>query len=291
MNEIKVSYSQFSLWKTCKHRWQLAYAKKLRSKTPSVHTVFGTAMHNTLQSYMLDVFENGEPKLNMVELLFENMHTVFTEELNKFKQIFSSPEELTEIYLDGVNIVNFIHERWLTYYDFTDVESVDIELPIEIFPSLNKPNIKFVAFLDVVKKRKNGRVTIQDYKTSKDGWNRFQINDESKTAQLILYKYFYSILYNIPIDTIDVEYFILKRKPSTPSLVTILPIKNDELYTAKIVKEFNEFIERGFNDDGSRNVTTVFAAESGKNDNNCMFCEFRDNHELCPPLKRIKSYG
>ena len=291
MSDTKISYSQFSLWKSCKHRWELAYAKRLRSKVPTVHTVFGTAMHNTLQSYMVEIFKNGEPPLDIVVSLFENMHVVFTEELNKHKQLFSSPEELTEIYNDGVNIVKFIHDRWLTYYNFNDIESVDIELPIDIVPNANKPSLKFVAYLDVVKKYKNHRVVIQDYKTSKDGWNRFQINDESKIAQLILYRYFYSILYNTPIENIDVEFFILKRKPSTPSLVTILPIPNDALYTEMIVKEFNEFIDQGFNEDGSCNTMKVFDATSGKNDNNCMFCEFKDQHDLCPPLKRIKSYG
>ena len=49
-------------------------------------------------------------------------------------------------------------------------------------------------------------------KTSTMGWNKWQKKDENKTQQLLLYKQFYSKMYNHPIEKIEVEYFIVKRK-------------------------------------------------------------------------------
>ena len=37
-------------------------------------------------------------------------------------------------------------------------------------------------------------------------------SDKSKTDQLLLYKNFFSLEKDIPLDKIDVEYFIVKRK-------------------------------------------------------------------------------
>ena len=55
-------------------------------------------------------------------------------------------------------------------------------------------------------------ITIYDIKTSTRGWNKWMKKDENKTQQLLLYKQFYAKQYNHPIDKIEVEYFIVKRK-------------------------------------------------------------------------------
>ena len=49
-------------------------------------------------------------------------------------------------------------------------------------------------------------------KTSTRAWNKWMKADKNKTQQLLLYKQFYSKQYNHPIDKIEVEYFIVKRK-------------------------------------------------------------------------------
>ena len=47
-----VSYSQMSIFRGCPHRWKLQYKDKIKRFTSSIHTVFGTAMHevNTVLS-------------------------------------------------------------------------------------------------------------------------------------------------------------------------------------------------------------------------------------------------
>jgi hypothetical protein len=41
-----ISYSQLSSFATCEKQWYLTYVKKLAAYQPSIHAVFGTAMHD-----------------------------------------------------------------------------------------------------------------------------------------------------------------------------------------------------------------------------------------------------
>ena len=124
---------------------------------------------------------------------------------------------------------------------------------------------------------------IIDIKTSTKGWNKWAKKDESKQFQLILYKHFFSKQYNIPIENIDIEFFIVRRK-----------IYVDGDYPQKRVQQFypasgkvklnkaknnlNEFISKAFNLDGSYK-DTIFPAKPSKW--NCTFCPYKTNTELC----------
>ena len=43
------------MWSKCPYRWKLNYIDEIREDGGNIHTLFGTAMHETLQKY-LDVF-------------------------------------------------------------------------------------------------------------------------------------------------------------------------------------------------------------------------------------------
>ena len=47
-----ISYSQYSMYEQCNHRWKLNYVDKHRTFTDSIHTLFGTAMHEVIQVYL-----------------------------------------------------------------------------------------------------------------------------------------------------------------------------------------------------------------------------------------------
>ena len=51
-----VSYSQYATWRACNYQWYLAYAQNNAVYSQSIHTVFGTAIHNTLQYYIDYIF-------------------------------------------------------------------------------------------------------------------------------------------------------------------------------------------------------------------------------------------
>jgi predicted RecB family endonuclease len=44
------------------------------------------------------------------------------------------------------------------------------------------------------------------------GWNKYQKADKMKAAQLVAYKSYFSRQYGVPVDNIEVEFFIVKAK-------------------------------------------------------------------------------
>ena len=63
-----ISYSQFSMWSMCPQKWKLTYIDKHRMGGPSIHTVFGTSFHETIQWYLYVMFNNTIPMLTIVSL-------------------------------------------------------------------------------------------------------------------------------------------------------------------------------------------------------------------------------
>ena len=60
MPNRKVSFSQYQMWKDCPHRWKLQYKDGINLFSSTIHTCFGTAIHETLQHYLTTMFEiNG----------------------------------------------------------------------------------------------------------------------------------------------------------------------------------------------------------------------------------------
>ena len=100
--------------------------------------------------------------------------------------------------------------------------------------------------------------------------------DENKTQQLLLYKQFYAEQYNHPIDKIEVEYFIVKRKLWEN---TDFPQKRVQKFVPasgkpsmnKVAKRLDLFLETAFDNEGKHNTDKIFALPSKKA---CRFCEF-----------------
>lgn len=149
------------------------------------------------------------------------------------------------------------------------------------------------GFLDLVfEVIEDGTIEIWDIKTSTKGWNEYQKKDKTKTAQLVLYKKFFSEQYGYPIDKIQVRYFIVKRKLWEEAMFAQKRVQqfvpaHGSRTMRNITTSFDEFISKSFNDDGSYNTEGEFPALAGKNNKNCKYCPFKKS-DLCPRKERIK---
>ena len=54
----KISYSQYSQWAVCPHKWKLNYIDELRTFKGNIHTLFGSAMHDVLQTYLTVMYND-----------------------------------------------------------------------------------------------------------------------------------------------------------------------------------------------------------------------------------------
>ena len=187
---------------------------------------------------------------------------------------------LLQFFVDGCNILDFLKKRRGDYFQKRQYELIGCEVPVNVEM---KKNIKMVGYLDIVLKHKpTDTITIIDIKTSTRGWNKWMKADKNKTQQLLLYKQFYAKQYNHPIDKIEVEYFIVKRKLWEEAM---FPQKRVQKFVPasgtvsmnKVNKGLNLFLENAFDDEGNKLSENIIPTPSKKA---CKWCEFK-NTEYC----------
>lgn len=291
--DSKVSYSQYTMWANCPKQWKLTYMDGHKDFDPSIHLVFGTAMHETLQEWLQVLYNHGPSeadKLNLNQMLLEAMAQEYKVMMARYGQKFTTKDEMNEFYNDGVEIIDFLKKNRTDYFSTKKLKLVGVELPI-YYPTSNE-NIMMKGFLDLVFEDQDGIIEIWDIKTSTRGWNEYQKKDKTKTAQLVLYKKFFSEQYGWPIDKIQVRYFIVKRKLWEEAMFAQKRVQefvpaHGTRTLRNIVTSFDEFISKSFNEDGSHNTKGEFPAMAGKNNKNCKYCPFNKS-ELCPRKERIK---
>ena len=274
----RISYSQYNQWVTCPHKWKLNYIDELGEYTDSIHTLFGTSMHEVLQTY-LTVMYNDTIKmadaLPLEKMLLHRMKTNYTQIMERNGgEVFCEQEDMEEFYSHGLTILEWFKKKRNMYFSKKNYELVGIEVPIE-YELPNK--IKFIGYMDVVLHDTfRDRYKIIDIKTSTMGWNKYMKADKNKTDQLLLYKQFYGAENNISMDKIDVEYFIVKRKlyekVDFPQrrVQTFQPASGKPSIN-KLMNNLNQFLDESFIN-GEYNVEHTYINQPSKK--NCRFCEF-----------------
>jgi len=136
----------------------------------------------------------------------------------------------------------------------------------------------------IIKDTVRNKIKIIDIKTSTMGWNKYQKADKNKTDQLLLYKQFYSKQHDIPMDRIEVEYFIVKRKLyenmdfPQKRIQTFIPA-NGTPSINKVNRRLELFMDDCFTDDGEYRDDHIYNKLPSKK--NCRWCDYRDKPELC----------
>lgn len=282
-----ISYSQLSMFRSCPHKWALQYKDGHKTFSPSIHTVFGTAFHETLQHYLDVMYEKSgaaADRENIEELLEEKLREEYANQYKKNNsQHFSNGEEIREFYNDGVEILKFIKKKRSAYFSKKGWYLVGCEIPISIIPNNTYKNVIYQGYLDVVLYHEpTNTFKIIDIKTSTRGWNAKTKKDEDKHFQLILYKKFFSEQFGIPEKDIDIEFLITRRK-----------VYLDGEYPQKRIQEFKPASGRNKLAKATRVlnefITTVFDKNGYKEKDyhpqpskwNCTFCPFKENQKLC----------
>ena len=274
----RISYSQYNQWVTCPYKWKLNYVDKLSVWTDSIHTLFGTSMHEVLQTY-LTVMYNDTIKtadaLPLKKMLLHRMKTNYTQIMEKNGgEVFCEQSDMEEFYNHGLLILEWFKKKRNMYFSKKGYELVGIEVPVDY----DLPDkIKFIGYIDVIiYDTVRDRYKIIDIKTSTMGWNKWQKADKTKTDQLLLYKHFYGAQHDIPVDKIDVEYFIVKRKlyekVDFPQrrVQTFQPASGKPSIN-KLMNNLNQFLNESFVD-GEYNLEHNYIKQPSKK--NCRYCEF-----------------
>jgi hypothetical protein len=282
----KVSFSQYSMWSSCPHQYKLNYIDKLGESSSNIHTIFGTAMHETIQHYlsvMYGVSKKQADEINKDKLLLEKMREAYKTEAEKMSEGTPCTQiELEEFYGDGRRILQWLDKHMHKFYSKSGFELVGIEIPLN---ATIKEGVHFIGFIDIViRDLASNEIIIIDLKTSTIGWNQYQKADKMKNSQILLYKKYYSELFNIPLQKIKVEYQILRRKLPEDSAFPVPHVSkhipaHGSPSVKKVYDEFMEFINTVF-DDGGKFKDIEFPKVPGAAKKNCKFCEF-GNRGIC----------
>ena len=286
--EKNISYSQLSMFTQCPKKWALQYRDGHKTSEQSIHMTFGTALHEVLQHYLDVMYGKSGAEADRIDIedyWEDTLRKCYASDYKRNKnKHFSTPEELREFFEDGKEILNYFKKKKGGYFSKKGWYLVGCEVPIVIAPNIRLNRVKYMGYLDVVLYHEpTNTFKIIDIKTSTKGWNKYAKKDESKQFQLILYKYFFSKQYNIPIENIDIEFFIVRRKVYLDGEYPQKRIQTFEPASGrnkvnKATRNLEDFINKAFNLDGSYK-DTIFNANPSKW--NCTFCPFKDNQELC----------
>ena len=276
----RVSFSQYGMWSSCPQQYKLNYIDKLGESSSNIHTIFGSAMHETIQHYlsvMYGVSKKQADEINVDKLLLERMRENYKGEVEKMSEgTPCSQDELEEFFGDGRRILEWFMKHIGKFYSKSGYELVGIEIPLnkEI-----KKGVHFIGYIDIVLKDiAENAIIIIDLKTSTMGWNKYQKEDRLKNSQILLYKKYYSDFFNIPLTKIRVEFQIMRRKLPEDSPYPVPRISkhippNGSPSVNKVYDEFMSFIDIVFDDEGNfRDIP--YPKVPGNAKKNCKWCEF-----------------
>jgi ATP-dependent exoDNAse (exonuclease V) beta subunit len=291
-----VSFSQYAMWLKCPMQWKLSYIDKLAPYEASIHTVFGTGIHEALQEYLRVLYTEGATQADAIDT-FSIFKKSFEEGLKELKIADEEQSKLTEDELDALGLTTsatisefendgkIILDHVLSYaqrskhFPSKKYDIVGIELPLEI--PMRNGNILYKGFLDIVLKEKaTGKILILDFKTSTRGWNKYQKADRTKIDQLLLYKRFYHQTFKIPMSDIEVEFFVVKRKlledvEFPQQRIQRISPPDGKTSMREVETAFLDFINNGFDAVGEYNKSAVFLKNPGKARKNCKYCVFK----------------
>lgn len=282
----KVSFSQYQLYSSCPRAFKLRYIDKLGESSANIHTIFGTACHETIQEFLRVMYNDSKKaalELDLNKLLLEWMKSEFVKEQAKLSEgTVCERHQLEEFYEDGVHILNWFKKKIDRFYSKSGYELLGIETQLD---APIKDGVNFIGFIDVVLKDvSENSIIIIDLKTSTNGWGKYQKSDKYKNAQIVLYKKYYSEQFDVPLDRIKVEYQIMRRKIygdspfPIPYMSKHVPA-NGTPTTNKVYREFKDFVDEVFDDEGNYRELE-YPKVPGTKQKNCRFCEFLER-KIC----------
>lgn len=263
-----ISYSSFSTYQKCPKLWDLQYRKKVVPFIQSVYTIFGTAMHETLQEW-LEVLYHDKVKtateMDINQLLYDNMVKGYKQAkaVNQGIPIqgeYPKKEELdqttfTRFYNEGKDILKFIRSNRKTYFPTNTSKLAGIETLL--YQDI-KPGVKFKGLIDLVIYHPNSESwTIIDIKTSTRGWQANAKKNPNLKAQVVLYKEYFAKQFGIDKDKIEVKFFILKRQVPRNAEFASMERRVQEFappsgprITKQTLEALNKFLENVLDDNG-----------------------------------------
>ena len=259
-----VSFSEIKNWKECAYRHKLTYVDKIDMFEPSPYLDFGTAVHEGCETLLETKQIDKKKLLNDITTAWE-------------KHGFGDPEWYEKMpgwykHAPVEEWCEWASNMWDDVPGFLDETFPGwevIKAEEQLYEPIEGSFVKFKGFIDAVivapDKRGNNKVWILDWKTSQSyGWRREKKQDILMTAQLILYKHFWSKKHNVPLKDIRCGFILLKRGGKPGNMCELVPVSVGPKSLERATKMMSNMIKA---------VSKGFYL---KNRNSCKFCPYKD---------------
>ena len=201
-NKKHVSFSEINYFLDCSYRHKLKYIDKISLQDSSIHTVFGGAVHDAIEQFLLT-----KKEINPNEVILDFEKRIKEQNINIEKSVIQ--EFSTQIPDILSQVPGFL--------DTTFPEHKVIAAEFPLFESIEyQQGVYLKGFIDAIFKvpKKRGKGTeyiLCDWKTTSWGWKPDQKQNFQKQLQLMLYKYFFCQLMNIPHEDVKCGFILIKR--------------------------------------------------------------------------------
>ena len=260
-----ISFSEIKIWKECSWRHKLIYVDKIDMFEPSPYLDFGTAVHEGCESLLETKSVDKKKLLTDIRGAWEKHGFDEPEWYEKMPGWYK--HEPVDVWCEWAenmwnDVPNFLDET------FPGWETVRAEE--ELYEEIEGKSVKFKGFIDAIIKvpKKKGpgfNYWILDWKTAQSyGWRRQKKQDILMTAQLILYKHFWSKKHNIPLKDIRCGFILLKRGAKPGKVCELVTVSVGDKTLNRGVKLMNSM------------VSTVSRKLFLKNRDSCKYCQFKD---------------
>jgi len=277
--KFHISYSELSDWYECSYRHKLKHVEKIDLDGPSIHTTFGSVLHDALEQYV----KTGKTpstdetvkklKAGIAELMFTE-NAVTAEEAQEFIDVVEPILEQAPKWLD----------EEFPGWKLVSAEEMLFE-PIE-----GQKNKHFKGYIDLVikvPKKKKGKGTrlsgikgevvagewvywIIDWKTTNWGWRAEQKRSFQKHMQLIFYKHFWCAKHGIDLKEVRCGFAFLRRRARKDGTrIDILPVSVGPKAIEKALTTLHDCLNQ------------IQAGMHIKNKMSCRFCKYAGTKH-CP---------
>ena len=159
----RISWSQVQTYTQCPYKWKLNYIDNLRTFTDSIFTVYGKALHDTLQTYLTKMYSvsiKEADEIDLPNMLVDRLKWHYSEGVKNANGVhFSTQEQLTEFCIQGAKALDWFKRRRADYFSKKDWELLGVEVPIETMYK----NVDVLGYIDVLMRNTNtGKMEIYE---------------------------------------------------------------------------------------------------------------------------------
>lgn len=155
------SYSKLECFKRCPYQFKLAYIDRIKIKVESIEAFAGSRFHNLME----EIFAHGKEKDYFVEELLDRYEALWKKYWHPDVKI-ANMEKTTDDYLEyGKQCVRNFYESELGAGSGFSSKTLGVEVKLD-FPLDSSKKNKMIGYVDRLAETDDGKVEIQDYKTS-----------------------------------------------------------------------------------------------------------------------------